>query len=297
MFSKQKRKRKKKDVAYFSLTFIKYPGFSLQTFRSPIGSWRKCILVGEYSRSIQNMRQVNYPNNQLCSGMSSRFTCRCVYMVLLAKSCGLNAIYKPRSWIDTRSDVPLNVLTKTYGILSIIEGDYSIFCIAIFNSQYFVELFNKLDELDTVFHVSKAVFTRRRILSTFLVILPVAQLLSTFWLRKFNIQNIGAHINFFFLMLQGSIFYFVIVNIYVKLLMLNALLMKILRTTMSKQREIIFKDTVCDWIIKSVCVEPKIVRGDQHSWFELMQIYDKLADCVHLFNEIYCGQMINCSVK
>ncbi|XP_050562818.1 uncharacterized protein LOC118269537 [Spodoptera frugiperda] len=223
--------------------------------------------------------------------MSTYFTCRCLHMVFLANSCGLNAIFKPRSWIDTRSDVPLNILTKTFGILSIIEGDYSIFCIAIFNSQYFVKLFKKLDELDTVFHVSKAVFIRRRILSTFLVILPLGQLLSTFWLRKFNIQNIGAHINFFFLMLQGSIFYFVIVNIYVKLLMLNALLIKIVQSTMSKQREIIFKDTICDWIIKSVCVEPKLVRIYQYSWFELMQIYDKLADCIHLFNEIYCGQI------
>ncbi|CAH0674047.1 unnamed protein product [Spodoptera exigua] len=201
------------------------------------------------------------------------------------------AIYRPRSWIDTMSDIPLNILTKTFGILSIIEGDYSIFCTAIFNSQYFVELFNKLDELDTVFHVSKAVFTRRRILSTLLVVLPVGQLLSTFWLRKFNIQNIGAHINFFFLMLQGSIFYFVIVNIYVKLLMLNAVLIKMVRKTMSKQKEMVLEDTICDCITKSICVEPKIIKVERYSWFELMQIYDKLADCVHLFNEIYCGQI------
>ncbi|XP_026731873.1 uncharacterized protein LOC113496750 [Trichoplusia ni] len=28
-----------------------------------------------------------------------------------------------------------------------------------------------------------------------------------------------------------------------------------------------------------------------YSWFELMQMYDKLGDCIHLFNNIYCGQV------
>lgn len=203
-----------------------------------------------YFMSLFGSKLVSYKKNEI---LSVTLLNKLYALFLIAAHLFIIlAIFKPRSWIDTRSDVPLNILTKTFGILSIIEGDYSIFCIAIFNSQYFVKLFKKLDELDTVFHVSKAVFIRRRILSTFLVILPVGQLLSTFWLRKFNIQNIGAHINFFFLMLQGSIFYFVIVNIYVKLLMLNALLIKIVQSTMSKQREIIFKDTICDWIIKVI---------------------------------------------
>ncbi|KAH9639364.1 hypothetical protein HF086_002053 [Spodoptera exigua] len=241
-----------------------------------------------YFISLFGSKLVSYGENEI-TGVTY-FNKLYAVLLIAAHLFIVLAIYRPRSWIDTMSDIPLNILTKTFGILSIIEGDYSIFCTAIFNSQYFVELFNKLDELDTVFHVSKAVFTRRRILSTLLVVLPVGQLLSTFWLRKFNIQNIGAHINFFFLMLQGSIFYFVIVNIYVKLLMLNAVLIKMVRKTMSKQKEMMLEDTICDCITKSICVEAKIIKVERYSWFELMQIYDKLTDCVHLFNEIYCGQ-------
>ncbi|XP_021189535.3 uncharacterized protein LOC110375650 isoform X1 [Helicoverpa armigera] len=200
---------------------------------------------------------------------------------------------RPLSWRYTKSDVPLNVLTKTFGILSILEGAYSVLCTSVWNPKFYLEIFNKLDAIDTHFRVSRTVFGRRRIISIFLVILPAGQLISCILLTRFRVQNIAAYLNFFVLMLQGAILYFFVINIYLKLLWLNNILENTTIKRISNQKKMVFKDTIWDSIVKGICKEPKMLKDHiiRYSWFELMQIYDKVADCIDLFNKIYCGQI------
>lgn len=156
----------------------------------------------------------------------------------------------PLTWHDTKSDVPLNILTRTYGILNIAEAVYSVFSVAFLNNEYYVELFKKFDDIDNNLGISKKVFGRRRFLSVLLVIFPILQTFLIFWWRRFDIQNIGSHLTFFLVMLQGSLVYFFVLNIYIKLLMLNIILMKKVKKTISKQKEFILQETISEQIIK-----------------------------------------------
>lgn len=197
--------------------------------------------------SIFGSKVVSFEKNNV---VSTKFYSKFYSLIFIITYIAVSMIIKPMSWHETKSDVPLNILTRTFGMLSIIEAVYSIFAIAIFNSKHYVELFNKLANVDTHFRVTKTVFRRRRLISIIMVVLPIVQVLCTLWLRKFHLQNIGAHINFFLIMLQGSILYFIVINIYLRILMLNTLLLKAVKHTMSNQKKIIFQDTICDFVIK-----------------------------------------------
>lgn len=201
-----------------------------------------------YFASIFGAKLVSYEKNYIVS--TNFFYKFYALFVIIAHIVLSTVVITPRSWFDTKSDVPLNILTKTFSTFINIEVLYLVFCIAVFNTKHYVELFNKFDNIDSYFSMSKSVFRRRRLVSIILVMLPIVQVSSSCCLRKFHWQNIGAHINFFLIMLQGSILYFVVVNIYLRIVMLNTLLLRAVKNTMSKEKKIIFQDTICDFIIK-----------------------------------------------
>lgn len=203
-----------------------------------------------YFASLFGSKLVSYEKNYVTS--TKFFSKVYALLIIIVHLIGTVVLVRPRSWSDTKSDVPLNVFTKTFGQLSIIEGCHSIVCVAIFNTKYYVQLFIKLNNLDTHFCVTKTVFRRRRLISIVLVVFPIVQIICTFFLRKFHIQNIGAHFNVFLMLLQGSIIYIIVLNIYLRIVMLNTLLMKAVDNTMSKQKKILLQDTICDTVIKVI---------------------------------------------
>lgn len=174
-------------------------------------------------------------------------------------------IIRPASWRYTSSDAPLNILTKTYGAVNIAEAIYSVFSIAILNSEYYVKLFNKLDGLDNHYGSSKLLFTRRRIISIVIIIMPILQELSTIWLRKFNWQNIGAHVSFLLIMLQGWILLFIVWSIFIKHIMLNEILIRRIENTMSKEKKMVIQDSISAAVIKVSMCNHMILR-DSSKW-------------------------------
>ncbi|XP_032516194.1 uncharacterized protein LOC116769262 [Danaus plexippus] len=67
---------------------------------------------------------------------------------------------------------------------------------------------------------------------------------------------------------------------------------------MSPSKEIVFSDDLTTCIIKKLFSDSCYAKfNNGYCWFQLMQIYDKICDCIHLFNNIYAKQilfMFNC---
>ncbi|XP_063827024.1 uncharacterized protein LOC135076500 isoform X1 [Ostrinia nubilalis] len=243
-----------------------------------------------YLISIFGMKMIEYSNDEI---IKVKAFSKLYSVSFVAAIISLTIFVKPVSWKYTQLDIPLNILTKSYGILHTAEALYSVLIVSFANSQNYVEMFGVLSKIDWHFGTSKKMFLTRRIMGVCLLILPIVQVLSTCYLRKFNIRNFGAHLSFFLIMLQGSIILLFILNIFMKHFVLNNLLLKKTSGAISEHKKILFERSFVSSVFKSMLREPVIVENSkkQYCWFELMQIYDKVADCVYIFNKIYSGQV------
>lgn len=161
----------------------------------------------------------------------------------------LTSLIQPESWYKTITDYPLNILTKTYGVVNVIETTYFLFMTAFCNNSKFIHLFKNLIKIDNHFGCSKIAFKRRRSVSIIFLLTPIVLTQCSFFMRYFNIQNISAYVTFFLLMVQGTIICFMIVTIFIKLLNLNKVLEKKVKHRISEQKQKILQDTVYDSLI------------------------------------------------
>ncbi|KAI5644513.1 hypothetical protein NE865_03402 [Phthorimaea operculella] len=76
--------------------------------------------------------------------------------------------------------------------------------------------------------------------------------------------------------------------------MLTALLEHKIEIKLSPQKKIIYDRSMQHKFIQTLFYDSNIVKRkikSHYCWFELMQIYDKFADCLFYFNQIYAGQV------
>lgn len=200
-----------------------------------------------YFSSAFGMQIIQYSSNDISKvKMFRKLYCACVVLTIIS----VYVFLRPVAWKYTLQDIPLNVLTKGYTLLSIFDGLYASIIMTFSKSQNYIELFKLLDDLDYHFGTFKTMSKKRFLLSIFFVILPTIQVSFTFWLRKFDIFNIGPHLIFFLLMLQGAIIMFFAFNIFLKYLMFRYLLTKKTDMTISEHKSIFFEDSIFRRIIK-----------------------------------------------
>lgn len=205
-----------------------------------------------YLSSVFGMNMIKYSNNDVIKVKPSS---KLYSLFIMAAIISLLIFVKPNSWKYTQLDIPLNILTKSYGILHTFEALYSVFIVSFANSQNYVEMFRVLHKVDWHFGITKRMLSTRKILSILLIILPIGQTFCTFYLRKFNIRNAVAHLSFFIIMLQGSIIIFFTANIFVKHYMLNQLLLKKTSESIPKHKNITFERSFMSILFEvSICI-------------------------------------------
>ncbi|CAK1579473.1 unnamed protein product [Parnassius mnemosyne] len=211
-------------------------------------------------------------------------------LLLIAAIISLAVLLPPISWSDTRDDPPLNILTKTYVCLQVIEVVYSICIISIWNNGTYVELFKKLNNVDEHYGIGKKVFLKRRFTVILLIFLPTLQVSLTSWLRKFHINNLMTQLTFTILVLQGMFCIYILLNMYLHLLILNSILINKI-TKMPFGRKFIFQDLLFNKLVKKIFLNNHQMHKN-YCWYEIMKIYDKISDCFSLFNQIYSEQVL-----
>lgn len=217
-----------------------------------VGNFRENSLTNSvkplsYFSAIFGTQIVSYDNKQvrqvkIISKIYSLFVIMFMYLIY--------TFVKPKSWNDTKTDVPLNILTKCFGYLSNTEVTYLIFIATIGNGEYYLKLLQKLDDFDNHFKSSRKLFIKGRIVATSLILFSILEVSFTFWLRKFNIYNIGAHLTLYSLMLQGTIIVFFLGNIYSRLMVFNDLLLGRVLKILPSCKTVIFEDSMGDKLIK-----------------------------------------------
>ncbi|XP_045524366.1 uncharacterized protein LOC123714218 isoform X1 [Pieris brassicae] len=211
------------------------------------------------------------------------------YCVLILSLLIIVIVYiPPLSWKETKSDLPLNILTRLFGVLQTFEIFYYVFIVSFGNASYYWNLYKTLNSLDNHYEKRLKMFRKRRYFAIFLMFTPLLLSSFTFYLRKFTIHNVVAQITFFIVMLQGVNFVYFIVNIFVEVLIFKAVLFKKVEDFVPT--EINKKSFITNLLIKRLLGSENLKR--HYCWFELMQIYDKIADCVYIFNKIYAGQIL-----
>ncbi|KAL0832184.1 hypothetical protein ABMA28_001639 [Loxostege sticticalis] len=243
-----------------------------------------------YFSNVFGMNMIKYSGNGFIKVKASS---KVYSLAFVGAIISLLIFVRPNSWKYTQLDIPLNILTKSYGTLQTFEALYSVFIVSFANSQNYVEMFQVLQKVDWHFGISKNMLGTRRVISIGLVFLPIAQTFCTFFLRKFDIRNSVSHLTFFLTMLQGSLIIFFTINIFIKYLMLNHLLIVKTSGSIPEHKNILFKGSFMGMIFKNILREPLLIENTNknYSWYELMQIYDKVADCNYIFNKIYSGQV------
>lgn len=156
---------------------------------------------------------------------------------------------RPISWVDTKDDPPLYILTKVYVILQVIEVVHSIFITSIWSNITYVELFKKLSSVDGHYGINKTLTRKRRFTAIFLIFLVAVQCVVTSSLRKFHVNNILTQFTITCLMLQGIFSTFILLNMYLHLLILNMIISKKINK-LHIRHQFIFKDTLLNKIIK-----------------------------------------------
>ncbi|CAH0399210.1 unnamed protein product [Chilo suppressalis] len=200
-----------------------------------------------YFASFFGLQMIRYCNGSVFKvNLLRKFYC----LVVVATIISLAVFVRPFSWRYTKADVPLNMLTKSYSVFHTIEAIHVIFITTFGNSTYYVKLFKILDSTDRHFGLSKKMFKIRIITSILLILLPVIQTSYTFWLSKFNINNIGLHFTFFMIMVQGAIIIFFSINIYLKQMMLNKLLILKTLNTIPSQKRKLFDESLLNIMLK-----------------------------------------------
>lgn len=190
--------------------------------------------------SLFGIRMIRYHKFDISKVKSiSKIYCFSIVGVIIT----LLAYVKPVSWIDTKSDIPLNILTKAYGLLTVLEVTYSIFIASFGNSVHYVKFFNTIDDIDCHFGTSKGTFIKGRLAAWMFILIPILQVSSTFLLRKFHVNNSGSHLIFFLLVLQGSVIVFFIISIYLKLIILNMLLVKKIMMGLTTEKKYVLEDS------------------------------------------------------
>lgn len=200
-----------------------------------------------YFSTVFGMKFINYSSGKVTE-VKVLSKLYCIFFMLATIS--LFIFVKPFSWKYTLQDIPLNILTKCFGIFTIFEALYSVVIINFSKSPCYVEILKLFDDLDYHFGISKSMPKKRFVMSSLLVILPLLQGSCTFWMRKFSIYNIGYHLIFFLVMLQGAIIIFFASNIFINYLMLNHLLINKTNLNIPEHKSILFGNSFFGRITK-----------------------------------------------
>lgn len=200
-----------------------------------------------YFSNVFGMNMIKYSGNGFIKVKASS---KVYSLAFVGAIISLLIFVRPNSWKYTQLDIPLNILTKSYGTLQTFEALYSVFIVSFANSQNYVEMFQVLQKVDWHFGISKNMLGTRRVISIGLVFLPIAQTFCTFFLRKFDIRNSVSHLTFFLTMLQGSLIIFFTINIFIKYLMLNHLLIVKTSGSIPEHKNILFKGSFMGMIFK-----------------------------------------------
>lgn len=193
-----------------------------------------------YFTTLFGNQMIRYQHYDILKVKPISKLCCCLFICVIIT---LMACVNPVSWVDTKSDLPLNILTKTYGFLHTVEVIYSIVIVSFGNSIFYVDLFKIIDSIDGHYGTSKGTFLRGRTTAWILILLPILQVICTFWLRKFHINNTVAHLTFFLIVLQGSVIVFFVIHIYMKLIVLNMLIVKKISKGLTLQKTCVLEDS------------------------------------------------------
>lgn len=191
-----------------------------------------------YLASICGLQMFQYSKNKIRKLNNYRRAYSAFIVTLLVV---LVTNIKPSSWSDTRVDVPLNILTQLFSYLHNLEIICCVLITSFKNSTKNVEFIATLNSVDSHFKFSKNSFSRLRLLSVFLVLAPLSELICTFFLRRFLIRNLPVHLTFFIISVQGSIIIFLIILLYGKQMTLNFLLERKAAATIGEQDNILSK--------------------------------------------------------
>lgn len=202
-----------------------------------------------YVSSLCGLQMFRYTENEIGQIQMSRR----LYSVFLVTLILLLLIFnKPVSWIDTRLDLPLNVLTKTFGTLHNVELVCSILISSFCNNTLNLKFFRIFDRVDVHYKTPRSGSRKVKWLSIVLILVPCVEFCFSFILRKFQIRNLPVHLTFFVLSMQGSMIIFIAINLFLKQLMLNFLLELKADTIIGMPEEKAFKALPVIKIIKVI---------------------------------------------
>lgn len=198
--------------------------------------------------TIFGTRLFGYSNNGI-KKVSKLFKLHNLFIIALFII--LIVVLKPTSWSYTKSDVPLNILTILFGFLHNIEAIYLIVAVKFCNDSNYVNLFLYLEDIDIhLGFISKKVYYYIRSFAIILVVVPIVQYMSSFYLRKFNINNIGVQTSFFLLMIQGATIELIMLNLYVRIYIFNIFMeKKRVKRDNSQHTDNYFKTKVLQFIV------------------------------------------------
>ncbi|XP_050349389.1 uncharacterized protein LOC126772832 [Nymphalis io] len=190
------------------------------------------------------------------------------------------------------ADLPLIIITKTFGVMEIVEIVHNTFITTFKNSAYFLRLIKTIDSIDDHFQRTKKHFIKSRIFAIVMTILPFLFFSLKYLLENYKPWAIMPSFTFTFEMVQSVNCFFYVTVIYSRFLNFNSIFLK-KAEGMSSSKKLIFKDNLYAKVIKKMLSDPVQTEfNNGYCWFELMQIYDKISECIYLFNKIYANQIL-----
>lgn len=160
-------------------------------------------------------------------------------------------LLKPKSWTYTESDIPLNIITKTFGFCHIFELLFILIDNKFFNSENYVLFFVAIENIDNHLKImNKTIFQRVRLFSIFIACLPVLEYVYSRILGGFQVNNIGVQITFLLFMSQGATIGLMVILFYVRVLIFSILLRKKCMKHMPRLKDDIIEDHLSKFTLK-----------------------------------------------
>lgn len=209
-----------------------------------------------YFSSLVAMNAIRYTKSGISKvNIWSRLYCILIITIFLT---AIIIIRQRVTWRETKTDLPLTIIAKTFTALQCTELIYDIFVTSFCNSGDFIKIFKMIDEVDGHFNQSKKLFIKRRILSICLVVIVIIVVCCT-WLISFNLISTITYFTFLIVLLQGVNCVSYAIIIYVQFLNFNKVLLRKVGR-MSPSKEIVFSDDLTTCIIKVSRIFPLINR-------------------------------------
>lgn len=184
-----------------------------------------------------------------------------IYCLLIILSFVLLSFYvRPVGLKQTATDIPLNLLTKTFTVFQSSELMYYVFIISFGNSKHYIHLYQIIDSIDIHFGHTKTTYRKRVVLAIIIAMCPCIVVPTLLLIRPFQFHHIISYVTFTFVNFHGFNTMFVTFIIYIQILIFNEVLRQKIRNLPSS-KAIIFRDDFITYIFKVKLLSYKCFYG------------------------------------